>query len=79
MELLDRIIEAQTEEAHAFNVIKSKDGYVLVDYSMPVTCFDNNAKPKILFPFMGEMTNEEFEEFRNGGVLKNSMIMNLLI
>lgn len=58
------------EEAHAFNVIKSKDGYVLVDYSMPVTCFDNNAKPKILFPFMGEMTNEEFEEFRNGGVLK---------
>lgn len=30
MELLDRIIEAQTEEAHAFNVIKS---YVITKHN----------------------------------------------
>lgn len=58
------------EEAHAFNVVKSKNGYVLLDYSMPVTCYDKDNNPKIFFPFMGVMNDEEFEEFIRGGNLK---------
>ena len=58
------------EEAHAFNIVKSKNGYVVVDYSVPVACFDNDGKVKGYFPFTGEISNQEFEEFIQGGNLK---------
>lgn len=59
------------EEAHAFNIAKTKNGYALLDYSMPVTRFNEDGKAVMYFPFMEEMTELEFEEFINGGKLKD--------
>lgn len=58
------------QEAHSFNIVKKGNGYAIVDYSLPVTLFNQDGSVKAFYPFVGEMTNEEFNEFVNSGVLK---------
>lgn len=57
------------QEAHCFNIVKKQNGYALVDYSIPVALF-NDRKLRTYYPFVGEMSSEEFIDFSNNGVLK---------
>ena len=59
------------QEAHCFNIIKRKNDYALLDYSIPVASFNQDGKVRTYLPFVGEMTNEEFENFVNNGTLKS--------
>ena len=59
------------EEAHCFNIVKRKSDYALIDYSMPVASLNNDGKVKGYYPFIGILSNEEFAEFINGGILKD--------
>lgn len=58
--------KGELEEAHAFNIAKTQDGYALIDYSMPVSRFNDEGKTTMYFPFIGEITDLEFEEFIKG-------------
>lgn len=58
------------QEAHSFNIVKKGNGYAIVDYSLPVSSFNQDGSVKAFYPFVGEMTNEEFNEFVNSRVLK---------
>lgn len=57
------------QEAHCFNIVRKQNGYALVDYSVPVALF-NDRKLKTYYPFVGELSNDEFIDFANNGVLK---------
>lgn len=59
------------QEPHCFNIVKRKNDYALLDYSCPVTSFDKDGKPRALYPFVGTLSNEEFEEFITTGKIKN--------
>lgn len=59
------------QEAHCFNVTKGKDGYILIDYSIPVPKYNEEGKIERYYPFLGKMTNEEFEEFKTTGCVKD--------
>ena len=58
------------EEPHCFNIVKSKSAYALIDYSAVVTIYDKNKNIKTFFPFMGAISNEEFEKFISNEVVK---------
>ena len=40
------------QEAHCFNIVKRKNDYALLDYSIPITSYDEEKKPKSLYPFL---------------------------
>ena len=58
------------EEAHCFNIVKRKDDYALLDYSMPISSYDEDGIVKELYPFVGVLTNSEFSDFVNNGSIK---------
>lgn len=58
------------EEAHAFNVVKRKNDYALLDYSCPVASYNPDGSLRAYYPFIGSLTNEEFVDFVDRGVLK---------
>lgn len=58
------------QEAHCFNIVKTKNGYALVDYSLPMKSYKSDGKLKGLYPFVGTLTNEEYEDFINNGYIK---------
>lgn len=64
------IDEGTKQEPHCFNVVKRKNDYALLDYSIPVTSFNRDGSIKGFYPFVGIMSNEEFEDFVGGGTLK---------
>ena len=68
MGCLDR---EDTQEAHCFNIIKRKNDYALLDYSIPVPAYDENGILKNYYPFIGELTNLEFLEFIDSGIIKS--------
>lgn len=51
-------------QAHCFNIVKRKNDYAIVDYSMPVTSY-KKGHVSAYYPFVGTLVNEEFEEFIN--------------
>lgn len=57
-------------EAHAFNVVNVKNGYVIVDYSLPIYSYNKEGEKKARYPFIGKMTEEEFNNFINNGIIK---------
>ena len=59
------------QEAHCFNIVKRKDDYALLDYSVPVASFNLDGSVKAYYPFVGALTNEEFMEFINNGIVKS--------
>lgn len=58
-------------EAHCFNIVKRKNDYALLDYSMPIASLNGENKVNGYYPFIGILANEEFNEFINGGILKD--------
>ena len=59
------------QEAHCFNVIKRKNDYVLADYSLPMKSFKSDGTFKGMYPFIGILNNEEYENFINNGYVKS--------
>lgn len=58
------------QEAHCFNVVRRKKDYALLDYSVPIKSYNNDGAVNAYYPFIGELSNEEFLDFVNNGVLK---------
>lgn len=58
------------QEGHCFNIIKRKNDYALLDYSVPVNVYNTDGSLKAYYPFVGQLSEEEFLEFVNNGVLK---------
>lgn len=58
------------QESHCFNIVKRKNDYALLDYSMPITSYKKDGSIKAYYPFVGQMTNEEFNIFITSGSLK---------
>lgn len=58
------------QECHCFNIVKRKNDYALLDYSVPVQVIDESGKIKNYYPFIGELSNEEFMDFANNGIIK---------
>lgn len=54
------------EEAHCFNVVKRKNDYALLDYSVTTTNYDDLGNVICFYPFIGSISNEDFESFLNG-------------
>ena len=57
-------------EGHCFNIVKNSSGYSLVDYSITVPRYDEEGMLRGNLPFIGSMTDEEFEDFKINGVIK---------
>ena len=58
------------QEPHCFNIIKRQNDYALVDYSCPVTEYNEDNSIRDYYPFVAILSNEEFIEFLNNGVIK---------
>lgn len=58
------------QDAHCFNIVKRKNDYALLDYSIPVTLYNQDGSVRTFYPFVGELSNEEFAEFVERGILK---------
>ena len=58
------------QEGHCFNVVKRRNDYALVDYSLPVESYNSDGSFRMYCPFVGILSNEEFLEFVNNGVIK---------
>lgn len=58
------------EEAHCFNVIKRKNDYAVLDYSIPVESYKSDGTFKGYYPFVGLLSNEEFINFIETGEIK---------
>jgi len=56
-------------EAHAFNITKNKNGYTILDYSLPIYSYKDN-KLVARYPFIGKLSEEEFNLFINEGIIK---------
>ena len=59
------------EEAHCFNIVKRKNDYALLDYSIPITSYDESGNIRAYYPFVGILSNEEFIDFISNGTLKS--------
>lgn len=58
------------QEEHCFNIVKRKNDYALLDYSIPVVAYNQDGSIRAYYPFVGTMTNDEFESFITNGDLK---------
>ena len=59
------------QEGHCFNIIKRKDDYALLDYSVPITSYNHDGTVRAFYPFVGKLTNEEFLDFITNGTIKS--------
>ena len=59
------------QEPHCFNIIKRKEDYAVLDYSCPVTSYTKEGKVRAYYPFVGVLTEEEFLEFKENGIIKS--------
>lgn len=59
-----------SQEPHCFNVVKRKNDYAVLDYSMPVTSYGKDGRI-LYYPFVGSLTNEEFADFLEKGTIKS--------
>lgn len=58
------------QEGHAFNVIKRKNDYAVLDYSCVVKSYNKENLLMTYFPFIGILSNEEFADFINNKKIK---------
>ena len=58
------------QEGHCFNIVKRKNDYALLDYSLPITSYNPDGSIKAYYPFVGILTNDEFTDFINNGTIK---------
>ena len=59
------------QEPHCFNIIKRKNDYALVDYSCPITEYNEDNSVRAYYPFIATLSNDEFTDFLNNGVIKS--------
>ena len=59
------------QEGHCFNIVKRKKDYALLDYSIPIASYKEDGSVQAYYPFVGTLTNEEFLDFVNNGVIKS--------
>ena len=59
------------QEGHCFNIVKRKDDYALLDYSVPITSYNEDGSIRAYYPFVGTLTNEEFLDFVSNGTIKS--------
>ena len=59
------------QEGHCFNIVKRKNDYALLDYSVPITSYNEDGSLRAYYPFVGIITNEEFLDFINNGIVKS--------
>ena len=59
------------QEGHCFNIVKRKNDYALLDYSIPITSYNEDGSLRAYYPFVGIITNEEFLDFINNGIVKS--------
>lgn len=57
---------AGREEAHCYNVVKRKNDYALLDYSVATTSYSQEGTVKGFYPFLGFVSNEDIQPFLNG-------------
>ena len=57
-------------EFHCFNIVKRKNDYARLDYSIPVMINYSNDNVQSYLPFIGIISNEEFKSFVNEGIIK---------
>lgn len=60
-----------SQEGHCFNIVKRKNDYALLDYSVTVTAYNQDGSIRAYYPFIGILTNEEFLDFINNGTVKS--------
>ena len=58
------------EEAHCFNIGRAKNNFVLLDYSLPVSVYEN-GKLVDYAPFQGIIELDELEDILINGINKN--------
>ena len=58
------------QEAHCFNIVKRKNDYALLDYSIPIASYNEDGSFRAYYPFIGTLTNEEFLDFVSNGTIK---------
>lgn len=59
------------QEGHCFNIVKRKNDYALLDYSVPITSYNEDGSVRAYYPFVGILTNEEFIDFVSNGTIKS--------
>lgn len=59
------------QEAHCFNIVRRKEDYALLDYSVPITSYNSDGSVRAFYPFVGVLTDEEFLDFVNNGIIKS--------
>ena len=59
------------QEGHCFNIVKRKNDYALLDYSVPIVSYKEDGSVRAYYPFVGTLANEEFLDFVNNGVIKS--------
>ncbi len=59
------------QEGHCFNIVKRKNDYALLDYGIPIVSYNEDGSFREYYPFVGSLTNEEFLDFINNGVIKS--------
>lgn len=59
------------QEGHCFNIVKRKNDYALLDYSVPIVSYKEDGSANAYYPFVGALTNEEFLDFVNNGIVKS--------
>lgn len=59
------------QEGHCFNIVKRKNDYALLDYSITIVSYKEDGSVQAYYPFVGTLTNEEFLDFVNSGVIKS--------
>ena len=59
------------QEGHCFNIVKRKNDYALLDYSVPIVSYKEDGSVNAYYPFVGTLTNEEFLDFVNNRIVKS--------
>ena len=59
------------QEGHCFNIVKRKNDYALLDYSVPIVSYKEDGRVNAYYPFVGTLTNAEFLDFVNNGIVKS--------
>ena len=58
------------QEAHCFNIFRKQNKYAVLDYSCPVKGYAADGREIVLYPFIGDLSDEEFAEFTQKGTIK---------
>ena len=59
------------QECHCFNIVKRQNDYALLDYSVAVPSYTKDGNVGGYYPFVGTMTNEDFQNFIQNGTIKS--------